>query len=135
MIVSIKQNVHLPNGLVETEMGFVQAERGDKMPRLKLIEMDSLNKMIYFRKDDKLIAFDADVAIELISDSLDGKCEPVRHGRWILNKPSSYGTHCDCCGWAWSDHIDAIKLNPILSYIKTNYCPNCGADMREVRNE
>ena len=42
------------------------------MPRLKLIEMDSFNKMTYFRKDDKLIAFDADVAIGLISDSLDG---------------------------------------------------------------
>ena len=30
-IVSIKQNVHLPNGLVETEMGFVRAEKGEKM--------------------------------------------------------------------------------------------------------
>lgn len=55
------------------------------MPRLKLIEMDSFNKMIYFRKDDKLIAFDADVAIGLISDSLDGnnvevvRCKDCKH--------------------------------------------------------
>lgn len=43
------------------------------MARLKLLEMDIDNKMIYFRKDDKIVAFDADVAIELIADVLDDK--------------------------------------------------------------
>ena len=55
-----------------------------------------------------------------------------KHGKWIV---SAYelpvGTHCDNCGWAWVDHIDAVKLEPIFSHIKTNYCPNCGADMRQ----
>lgn len=53
----------------------------------------------------------------------------VKRGEWITGFYPSVGTHCDNCGWAWSDHIDAVKLNPTLSRIKTNYCPNCGASM------
>lgn len=56
--------------------------------------------------------------------------EERKTGKWIV---SAYelpvGTHCDNCGWAWVDHIDAVKLNPIFSHIITNYCPNCGARM------
>ena len=93
------------------------------MPRLKLIEMDSLNKTIYFRKDDKLIAFDADVAIELISDSLDGKNAPVRHGHWINHYddlfPEESMVECSLCHEY--EYLD----------IDTNYCPNCGAKMDE----
>ncbi len=55
------------------------------MPKLKLLEMDSENKMIYFRKGDKIVAFDAEVAIELIADVLDDKrpkvvrCKDCKH--------------------------------------------------------
>ena len=48
--------------------------------------------------------------------------KPVRHGRWIMLEP--YGAHhthrrkCSECG-----EIKAKEL--------TNFCPNCGADMRE----
>ena len=97
------------------------------MPRLKLIEMDSFNKMIYFRKDDKLIAFDADVAIELISDSLDGKYEPVRHGRWIETHEVLDYIKCSECGKDW-----CTVANDTETF---NYCPNCGAKMDEVRDE
>ena len=98
------------------------------MPRLKLIEMDSLNKMIYFRKDDKLIAFDADVAIELISDSLDGKYEPVRHGHWM---PYEFATNnrwrkCSVCGTA-DEYINEYGTEAIR-----RYCPFCGAKMDEA---
>ncbi len=79
--------------------------------------------MIYFRKDDKLIAFDADAAIELISDSLDGKYAPVKHGHWTKERnPMMYQTIpyvwvCDQCGTAF--------------YYKTPYCGECGAKMDE----
>ena len=96
---------------------------GEKMPRLKLIEMDSLNKMIYFRKDDKLIAFDADVAIELISDSLDGKYAPVRHGRWIN------------CSETFSDGDFECSVCQKRVWDNTDYCPNCGAKMDGERRE
>lgn len=106
-------------------------EKGEKMPRLKLIEMDSLNKMIYFRKDDKLIAFDADVAIELISDSLDGKYAPVRHGKWTHNKWSNmrHDYSCSLCGCRISG-VDPFSLSATAYY----YCPECGAKMDEVED-
>ena len=93
------------------------------MPRLKLIEMDSLNKMIYFRKDDKLIAFDADVAIELISDSLDGKHALVRHGHWINDFSSPL--KCSSCGIV-------SKANEFTLRTDFKFCPYCGAKMNEV---
>ena len=55
------------------------------MAKLKLLEMDSENNMIHFRKDDKIVAFDAEVAIELIADVLDDKrpmvvrCKDCKH--------------------------------------------------------
>lgn len=97
------------------------------MPRLKLLEMDIDNKMIYFRKEDKLIAFDADAAIELISDSLDGKNESVKHGHWeLVRNPMMYQTVpyvqvCSQCGTAFP--------------YKMPYCGECGAMMDEVRDE
>ena len=88
------------------------------MPRLKLIEMDSLNKMIYFRKDDKLIALDADVAIELISAILDGKYALVRQGHW-----------------EWNGDYICSNCRERGHRTKWNFCPNCGARMDEVKDE
>ena len=46
---------------------------------------------------------------------------PVVHGRWIHRTPNNGHTppydECDNCGWE-------VR-------IKTNFCPNCGADMRK----
>lgn len=102
------------------------------MARLKLLEMDIDNKMIYFRKDDKLIAFDADVAIELISDSLDGKNEHVKHGRWVRNKWSNmrHDYTCSLCGCR-IEGVDPFSL----SATTYNYCPECGAKMDERRED
>lgn len=100
------------------------------MARLKLIEMDSLNRMIYFLKNDKLIAFDADGAIELISDSLDGKCEPVRHGRWVSLKGG--GFECSEC----KAHAPCmLEENYVFVGFRSDYCPNCGARMDEVDDD
>ena len=48
--------------------------------------------------------------------------EPVTYGRWILNRQGNWA--CSLCG-----------NDPYHSNMKNlNYCPNCGADMREVEN-
>ena len=48
--------------------------------------------------------------------------EPVKHGRWInkitLNNGLFDTEHGECSECGWNDHT-------------SNYCPNCGADMRE----
>ena len=49
------------------------------------------------------------------------EAEPRKHGRWIKNPPTeAWEYHCSLCG-TQEDY-------------KENYCPNCGADMREVEN-
>ena len=51
------------------------------------------------------------------------EAEP-KHGRWIEEDDAIIHGHCSSCGWAsvWQE-TDVFGMN---------YCPNCGADMREV---
>lgn len=51
------------------------------------------------------------------------KAEPINHGQWVI-KPHKMMGECPCCSVCGS-------FNPI----EYNYCPNCGADMREVNDE
>lgn len=45
---------------------------------------------------------------------------PVVRGKWVED---DYGfVRCSTCGMEWEEP----------EHPKTNYCPNCGADMREV---
>lgn len=48
-------------------------------------------------------------------------------GKWKLYKsPVNRIYQCSCCG----------KNSPdFTAYMKMNFCPNCGADMREADNE
>lgn len=51
---------------------------------------------------------------------------PVRHGRWI-GRPLCGNSNCRCsvCGFVQNVHAN------LRGEITQNYCPNCGADMRE----
>jgi hypothetical protein len=74
------------------------------------------------------------IALEELAQLPTADVQPVRHAEWFISigkdgKP--VGTICPVCGFAWSEAIDAVKLEPSLSLIKTPYCPGCGADMRE----
>lgn len=52
----------------------------------------------------------------------DGKRDAVVHGRWI----DTYdGVHCTNCG-----RFAPMDLNG-NEFFNSNFCPNCGADMRE----
>lgn len=51
----------------------------------------------------------------------------VKHGRWI----KGYPIHCSVCGGAApTDYEDCNRYEAWL----TPYCPNCGADMRERKD-
>lgn len=47
---------------------------------------------------------------------------PVRHGRWI----ASHDEFCECL---------ICKYPVYVWWNQTNYCPNCGADMRGSKDE
>ena len=55
--------------------------------------------------------------------------EPVRHGKWEYHSNRETGinpedAYCSCCGF----HIDTTCSDTSDEY---NYCPNCGALMKE----
>ena len=55
---------------------------------------------------------------------MNDRAEP-KHGRWIWNDLTGY-TECSVCG-------EMTDISPVTGEeCLTNYCPNCGADMREV---
>ena len=60
--------------------------------------------------------------VMLLSDQPTVDAKPVVHGRWLdsldeSGKLVNCWRTCSVCGKQWSK--------------RTNYCPNCGADMRE----
>ena len=50
--------------------------------------------------------------------------DPVKHGHWIM-KPNGYGTCSNC---------KMCRLD-IGGGVDSDYCPNCGAIMDEVKDE
>lgn len=65
-----------------------------------------------------------DCAISCVEDTPTIDAEPVKHGEWEPS-PHLYGyvrcSECHDCN-VWNEWIDGKKWN---------FCPNCGADMRE----
>jgi rubrerythrin len=57
-------------------------------------------------------------AAEICVDGKHATFAPVVHGRWIIGKGNKY-RECSCC------HYIFARLHP------NNYCPNCGANMKE----
>ena len=45
--------------------------------------------------------------------------QPIRHGRWINDGDCML---CSCCNYAYNSW-----------FMGSNYCPNCGADMRKEK--
>ena len=65
--------------------------------------------------------------LEQVKQCVDGKpaadVAPVRHGRWIVfDSENPESKECTACGYLFS------RIHP------SNYCPYCGALMREVGN-
>jgi len=65
----------------------------------------------------------------IITSNTDGEqvsFQKVKHGEWV-NREMGY-ENCSVCGYCFAlfDEHDF--------YIERNFCPNCGADMRERRD-
>lgn len=54
---------------------------------------------------------------------------PVVHGKWIIRGGKRYCSVCKERACVTRDSEDFWYT------VGTNFCPNCGADMREVQNE
>jgi len=63
-------------------------------------------------------------AIILVEDQPAADVQPVKHGKWIYNKPPD--------DWIMSLYTCSICRN--LEDGHPDYCPNCGADMRGIED-
>lgn len=77
------------------------------MTRQELLQAIRAN---WFSTDEDMVDFIFDVLPEL-------KEPPIRHGKWKNLKPCSPVFECTLCKYH--------------NFIKSNYCPNCGARMDE----
>ena len=77
---------------------------------------------------------DFEHAIKHMPDSIIKDVAPVKHGHWIsLTNCSNSGVYCSVChkkvykeDYAWCNRKNKLR---------SNYCPNCGADMRGESDE
>ena len=72
------------------------------------------------KKKISLIGAVADMVM-LISEQPVIEADPVRHGRWLVDSRTGMSFCSECLDYA----VEA----------DTNYCPNCGADMRGDSDE
>lgn len=79
---------------------------------------------IFYRERDELIEKLKVIAAE-VSKQPEIKPE-VRHGRWKKKNGEIYCTNCKKSKWSESFELMLRRFN---------FCPNCGADMREVSED
>ena len=51
------------------------------------------------------------------------EAKPVKHGRWVRFEHDENWSVCSECKCCWEREM--------IASCNINYCPNCGADMRE----
>lgn len=88
----------------------------------------------YISRRELLARYDAEHegtpgrARELIKQAPAADVAPVRHGRWIKPVPGDGENYCSVC------HAEQPWFYG-YGYLKSNYCPNCGARMDKEDNE
>lgn len=62
---------------------------------------------------------------DMQSMSATGTCEAIPKGKWeLLDECSNEGVYCSIC------HKKVYRKEYANQKVKSNFCPNCGADMR-----
>lgn len=103
-------------------------ELGEKLAKDKpeYIERNKIHNCLDDLSSENLIGNDNDTFISLpeahdrIDDILPADVAEVKHGEWIKLQ-NGWECRCSLCGASAMYHIDSTP---------SNYCPNCGADMR-----
>lgn len=80
--------------------------------------------------------------VKAVFEKFEGMVE-VKHGRWIEDGYYDKSCVCSCCGeeakyissfeetfdYDWEENLRPTGYEEIREYIRTPYCPNCGAKM------
>lgn len=98
---------------------------------MRLIDAEAIDYDDYWYNKGFSIR-DCKKAQQLIQEQL--TVEERKQGKWIRN-PSVNGLiddfRCSCC----NSNPPVMSVNISWGWNLTNYCPNCGADMRGSENE
>ena len=87
------------------------------LKRIRLIDLSDGRGLCRVIMED-----DFKKAIKKMPKGIIADVAPVRHGRWI----ASHDEFCAC---------SICKYPVYVGWNQTNYCPNCGADMRGINDE
>ena len=96
----------------------------------QMTKQDAIETLEIFRNDYTREGSAMCRAIDIAMDALRQQPE-VRHGEWIIKPHGSYRkmrAFCSACGK--HSGIGGIESNQ-----RKPFCPNCGADMREVSED
>ena len=111
---------------------------------MRLIDADALKKKARY-------AFESNtgghippvVSADDIDDAPTIEAEPVKRGPWIGDGYYEKPCVCSYCGaeahyistfketydYDWEENLQSTGFEEICEYIKSDYCPNCGAKM------
>lgn len=89
------------------------------------IEREALLKAISKVVESPLIEWDTVGVVGLVANQPAADVAPVRRGHWIKRGYACGEAEFEC------SHCHEIEWRAN----ETDYCPNCGADMREVPND
>ena len=101
------------------------------------IERESLLKAISKVGGIPLSEWDTAGVVSLVVNQPADDVTPVRRGKW-LNFYNDYRTaECSVCAELYEVTFDGESNSALFDCFKRfyKYCPNCGADMREVPND
>ena len=94
----------------------------------RLIDADALIRRFHDSPTFEMSEFLRTLAIDFVKEAPTIDAVEVVRGKWIIHKPFDSGRHncnecieCSVCG-TWFGH-DCYEIS--------NFCPSCGADMRE----
>ena len=98
---------------------------------MRLIDLDEFN-VIYTEPKDECFKEGVMYVFEMLSKAPTVEAVPVVHGEWVLDKRKDriYCNHCNnYTPYEWSETVHEV------SELISNFCPNCGADMRKKVQE
>lgn len=83
-----------------------------------------IDKAVVKERLERVFKLQAKTAKKLVDDMPVEDVKPVLHGEWVENPDETFAStfHCSECG--------EYPLFYDNEYCFSNFCPNCGADMR-----
>ena len=99
----------------------------DELSNTDWYSINNDGKLILGASDGDTALFKARDAFEAIDRPPTADVVEIKRGEWLLlDECANRGVYCSVC------HKKVYKTDYANQKIKSNYCPNCGADMRGV---